>query len=80
MRVCIDFEFSYNNWHQLFQISEVVSSMKDLIDFCHEQKFGPIGNFLLLVFHVSIHSSMLTFVDSYLCLVSPGLYEICKLH
>ncbi|XP_044505478.1 probable transcriptional regulator SLK2 [Mangifera indica] len=24
------------------QISEVVSSMKDLIDFCHEQKFGPI--------------------------------------
>lgn len=35
----------YGFSHQLLQISEVVSSMKDLIDFCRENKVGPIGNF-----------------------------------
>lgn len=29
------------------QISEVVNSMKDLIDFCRESKVGPVGNILV---------------------------------
>lgn len=37
----------------LSQISEVVNSMKDLVDLCHEKKVGPIGKvfvFFLAVF------------------------------
>lgn len=30
--------------HLIFQISEVVNSMKDLIDFSQDQKIGPLGN------------------------------------
>lgn len=32
--------------HLIFQISEVVNSMKDLIDFSQDQKIGPLGNML----------------------------------
>lgn len=39
------YEISYSLWVPL-QISEVVNSMKDLIDFCREHKVGPIGKFL----------------------------------
>ncbi|PPS10551.1 hypothetical protein GOBAR_AA10092 [Gossypium barbadense] len=31
------------------QIAEVVNSMKDLMDFCREHKFGPIGKFYICV-------------------------------
>lgn len=38
------------------QISEVVSSMKDMIDFCRDQKVGPIGKFFIhqYAFYVSL--------------------------
>lgn len=40
----------------LGQISEVVNSMKDLIDFCREHKVGPIGKFLFSVFPLFVYS------------------------
>jgi hypothetical protein len=36
------------------QISEVVNSMKDLIDFCRDNRVGPIGNFFL-AFAITYH-------------------------
>lgn len=48
--VCLISKFSC----QLSQISEVVSSMKDLINFCWEQKVGPIGIFWKIAVHIII--------------------------
>ena len=46
----------------LQQISEVVNSMKDLMDFCRDQKIGAIGNFFivftLIIFVTSIISGL----------------------
>lgn len=43
-----------------WQISEVVNSMKDLMDFCRENKVGPIGNeWCFFFFHSAFESLLL---------------------
>lgn len=44
----LQFTLFYDFYFNMWQISEVVNSMKDLIDFCREQKAGPIGKILFV--------------------------------